>query len=274
MVDFNKPTVNILNNNNKIIGLSYDDYRHIRFNDKISIKNISSFKNDKFVKTILPIDNSNIFQKILKILVDNSIFISRYYEKIKIFNIGENEDEISQYKNYKLGNRSILNLFFSLNLLKFILNINKKNIKIIEIGCGYADICIFIKMLASQYNINIDYTIVDLKEWNNKVKEYLKLIKIDISNITFINYEDLCMRKINIGKYDLFFSKSAYSEFNENIRSFYLKNIISKCDYIFIIWNYLWKEAKDYGIDEYFKDKCKIETVLFFNKLDIVKSII
>ena len=272
MVNFNKPTVNILNNNNKIIGLSYDDYVHTRFNEKICKNNISSFKNNKFVKIILPIENSKNIKKIFKILVDNSIFINKYYEKIKIFNIGVNEDLICQYKNYKLGNRSILNLFFSLNLLKFILDIKKKNIKLIEIGCGYADVCIFIKMLASLYNININYTIVDLKDWNNKVKEYLKANNIDISNITFINYEDLCLKKINIGKYDLFFSKNAYSEFNVNIRSFYLNNIISNCDYIFIVWNYLWKEAKEYGIDEYFKDKCKIEPVLFFNKLDIVKS--
>lgn len=271
MVDYNKPSLKPIKTKTShlptSLGLSLGDYIHLKYNNEITKDTISDFKNNKNIQAILSNESSSISLNTLKYIVKNhNKILETYYTEIKKYNIGVNNSELSTHNNYTLWNKSIENMFWSINLLEYIKKIGKKEIRIVEVGCGFGDVYIFTNMFSELYNIKIKYTIIDLKDWIKKVKQYLSVNNIDISNITFINYEDLCNSK-KTEKYDVFFSKSAYSELNGYIRQFYIDNVVSKCNYIYIVWNYLWSACREHGVDEYFKDKCNIEKI---NSYDIV----
>lgn len=275
-MNYNKPSLISVNTKTNhlptSLGLSIGDYSHLKFNNDINENNMSLFKNDENIKRILPDNDSYHCIKALKYIeINHSKIIDKYYDKLIKYNIGVEKKDLTTYKSYTLWNKTIENLLWSIQILEYIKKINKTNISIVEVGCGYADIYTFITIISDFYNINISYTIIDLKQWINKVKQYLIVNNIDITNVSFINYEDLCDGK-RLNNYDFFFSKCAYSELNGYIRKFYLDNVVSKCNYVYIIWNYLWNACREHGIDDYFKDKCVIEKNNIFNDYDIVKT--
>lgn len=118
---------------------------------------------------------------------------------------------------------------------------NKKNIKIIEIGGGYGGLCLFIKKIFNEYDI--DYTIIDLPEPGVLQNKYISAL--GLTNCRIVSAFD--MDSISSEKFDLVISNYCLSEISLENQKEYFDKIIKNCDKKFFIWNYLTRE-KVFGI--------------------------
>lgn len=113
----------------------------------------------------------------------------------------------------------------------------KKKIKIVEIGGGYGGLCLFIKKMFKDYEV--DYTIVDLPEPGMLQKKYLSAVgQNDVKIVSCFDVDSLSNQK-----FDLVISNYCISEISEENKNQYFEKIIINCDKKFFVWNFLTIES-------------------------------
>lgn len=113
----------------------------------------------------------------------------------------------------------------------------KKKIKIVEIGGGYGGLCLFIKKIFKDYDV--EYTIVDLPEPGILQKKYLSAVNQSSTRVVSCFDIDTLANE----KFDLVISNYCISEISEENKNQYFEKIIVNCDKKFFVWNYLTIES-------------------------------
>lgn len=214
--------------------------------DDILFKNdISEFKN-----------NPQVLQMLDHVIPVHAIF---YLEVInEKFNISNDDiysfckinDSIGNPIKYKLIDNnpisltSIRYICHSLLILEYIKKLDIKNVKLVEVGCGYGGLMLALHFFQSKYDINIEkYYMVDLKQPNKLQEKYFNSIcelypntfNKNTMNIEFIestNYGS------EINEDNLFFiSNYCFSEIHDIHQKGYIKNLLPKCQHGFLCWN-------------------------------------
>lgn len=118
----------------------------------------------------------------------------------------------------------------------------KKKISVLEIGGGYGGLCLFMKKIFKDFEI--DYTIIDLPEPSALQNKFFAEAKLsDAKSISQLDIETIVGKK-----YDLVISNYCISEIGRENQEEYFKKIINNCDKKFFIWNYLTKVKKFFFI--------------------------
>lgn len=133
---------------------------------------------------------------------------------------------------------------------------NKKNIRILEIGGGYGGLCLYLKSIYKE--CDIDYTIIDLPEPSNLQNKFLK--EVGVQNARSISCKKI--DDLSNEKFDLVISNYCLSEISLENQEEYFKKLIINCDKKFYIWNYLTRKRKLF----FFKTK----DIEFLDKKDYI----
>lgn len=152
----------------------------------------------------------------------------------KKYNYSEQLTFFKHLNTYDISPTTLRYICFGLQILDVIINTNKQNISIIEVGGGYGGQCKILYDICLQFNINIQkYTIIDLEHVSKLQQKYLT--KLNVNNIVTLSNTE-CIDMLD-NEYDLFISNYALGEFKTDVQDFYIDNILSKCNKSFITWN-------------------------------------
>jgi len=108
-----------------------------------------------------------------------------------------------------------------------------KRIRLLEIGGGYGGLCLFIKRIFKDYDI--EYTIIDLPESGVLQTRYLSAV--GQSSTRIVSCFDL--DSLSSERFDLVVSNYCMSEISEDNKNQYFETLIRNCDKKFFVWNYL-----------------------------------
>jgi len=202
-----------------------------------SINDLTDFKSNPLLKSIL--EHVSFAQG------------QEYLEHINLINQYTQEDIINYCKeNDKYGNsekfdygfittsptnfRYILHSFL---ILKHLNELDKKEINIVEIGCGYGGLCLALNYFSKKMNITINnYYLIDLPDISNLQKLYLNNYSIDSS----LHYHNAFNYGSDIDNNDLFLiSNYCFSEISHENQQNYIKNLFAKISYGFMVWNHI-----------------------------------
>lgn len=151
------------------------------------------------------------------------------------------EEYNTKLNNYNISPTTLRYISFGINIMKYIMNY-EKNIDIVEVGGGYGGQCKILFDLSKIYDINIkSYTIIDLPDVSDLQKKYLE----KLGYINKINYQK--SDNVVIKNYDLFISNYALSEFTDDVRDYYIENVLKFSKYYYMIWNT--EKIQDYLIN-------------------------
>lgn len=147
---------------------------------------------------------------------------------------------------------SLRYMFQSLLILSHIKKLELKNVKIVEVGCGYGGLALALYYFKNIFEIDIKkYYMVDLTNPLALQKEYLKRININL-NLEFYDSKNFGE---DIKDDNLFFiSNYCFSEIHKSLQEEYIKKLLPKCNHGFITWNAieLYDFSKNYTYeDEY-----------------------
>ncbi len=159
----------------------------------------------------------------------------------KVFDYYEYLKEI-KLNTYFISATTLRYICFGLKILDYIISTGNSELDIIEVGGGYGGQCKILFDICNANNIKIKtYTIIDLENVVKLQKKYLDILHIPVLTVPF-NQDCISIIK---DKYDLFISNYALGEFEKNTQSFYIENILPRCENFYITWN-------SFPIDKYF----------------------
>lgn len=116
---------------------------------------------------------------------------------------------------------------------------NKKTIKILEIGGGYGGLCLYIKKIFTE--VDVDYTIIDLPEPSALQNKFLQTTEqSNARSVSCFTIDELAASQT----FDLVISNYCVSELSRQNQEEYFSKLINKCDKKFFIWNYLTRKKK------------------------------
>ena len=163
-------------------------------------------------------------------------------------------DEITSFcvKNDSIGNpikynysfvtcspTSLRYILHALLILEYIKSLNLNNLDIIEVGGGYGGLCLAMYHYAYKFDLNFNYTIVDLKYAGELQKKYLNLHSLSVDCVE--PYGEFLK-----GNEYFLISNYGFSEFDTEIQKKYISLLFPKVKYGFITWNYN-TEPYDFG---------------------------
>lgn len=118
--------------------------------------------------------------------------------------------------------------------------INKKGMRIVEIGGGYGGLCYILQTLCYFYDISIsDYTIIDLPDISKHQKKYLDDVlsrsynMTNQPNIKFVSNTEVDSTQ----QYDLCISIFSLGEFARSIIDSYYRDVLKKSEHTYLWWN-------------------------------------
>lgn len=150
------------------------------------------------------------------------------------YNYKEQLTFITNINTYNISPTTLRYICFGLQILDVIINTNKQNISIVEVGGGYGGQCKILYDICLQFNINISkYTIIDLNNVSLLQNKYLT--QLNVNNVVTLSNTE-CLDMLD-NEYDLFISNYALGEFKTDVQDFYIDNVLSKCNKSFITWN-------------------------------------
>lgn len=221
----------------------YETYK----NFVASLHDFSNFKSNPDYNYMLEHVDFNTGMSILNVLI-NELKID---EKI-ISRIVKKNDEVGNPIKYKYTDdivcspTSIRYIYHAHIILDYMKKLKLNNINIVEIGGGYGGLCLCIYNMKELYNVEIkSYTIIDLNEVHKLQREYLKYHNID----AIIKDADKYGSDID-EKNNFLIATYSFSEFEHDIQKKYAKNLFSKLNHGFFVWN---RPLYDIGLN------CKIE---------------
>lgn len=250
------------------------EYTHVSVcKEAIVNENIfNNFKNIREYTNIL--EHANYEQGIGYLL---NIFNNEEYKKFnwnlllendlignpKTFNYKDIFDKYDiKLNNYNISPTTLRYISFGINMIKYILNY-KKDIDIVEVGGGYGGQCKILFDLSIIYDINIkSYTIIDLSDVSDLQKKYLD----KLGYVDKIHYQK--SNNITIKNYDFFISNFALSEFVDEVRDFYIENVLKYSKYYYMVWNT--EKIQDYLINSDVLEE--IPKTGIYNKILIYKD--
>jgi putative sugar O-methyltransferase len=142
--------------------------------------------------------------------------------------------DIQNIGTYIISPSTLRYICFGLQIYKYIKQIGKNDISIIEVGGGYGGQCKVLTDICAQFNITIKkYTLIDLEGMSKLQQKYLD--KLNIKNIVTLSNKDY-FNKLD-DTYDLFISNYALGEFTTNVQNSYINNVLNRCGNYFITWN-------------------------------------
>ena len=205
----------------------------------------SNFKRNRYYCGILEHVSKTLGDKYANKLIEN------YFEYLKLLNweaIRENDKYGNPLKedytiffrsffnadNYKFSPSTLRYIYTGLQILSdFVSKNSKKEIDIIEIGCGYGGQAKVLYDLAPLFDITIKtYTACDLTEASLLQKRFLNNFNIDFIPIQYEN-----LKNHSTTEYDLCISNYCLGEIIEDIQNEYIEAIVKHCTNVFIIWN-------------------------------------
>lgn len=138
-------------------------------------------------------------------------------------------------QSYYMTHTTLRYICFSLDIITYLRSVSYEfnSLSIVEIGGGYGGQCkILIDTLRHFYpHLKLDYTIIDLEDVSKMQHKYLNELGYkDVSCSTSMNYKK--------NRYDLCISTFTIGEIGVNHQNDYIRNIILKCPYTYMIWNH------------------------------------
>lgn len=113
-------------------------------------------------------------------------------------------------------------------------NPDNNKINIVEIGGGYGGQCKVLQDMANLFDIEINsYTIIDYDIVCDLQRKYLG--KLNYDNVKFIHFND--KKSLFVSKHDLLISNYALGEICREYQDYYVKNVVSKANNVYMIWN-------------------------------------
>ena len=165
------------------------------------------------------------------------------------FRLGENDIVDFCKKNDLLGSpikhrysdilicspTSIRYIYHANLILSWMKQLDTKNIKIVELGCGYGGLCLAIQHFAKRYGVDIErYALIDLANASQLQKRYL----VEYSQNTFLEFHSAEDHGKTLDGTDWFFiSNYCFSEISSENQRKYIENLLPKCQHGFLAWN-------------------------------------
>lgn len=113
-------------------------------------------------------------------------------------------------------------------------NPDDKKINIVEIGGGYGGQCKVLQDMTNLFDLEINsYTIIDYDIVCDLQRKYLK--RLNYNNVKFVHFND--KKSLFVPKHNLLISNYALGEINRNYQDYYVKNVVSKAENVYMIWN-------------------------------------
>jgi putative sugar O-methyltransferase len=134
---------------------------------------------------------------------------------------------------------------------------DKKALRIVEIGGGYGGLCLYIKHIFKDFDV--DYTILDLPEPSKLQNKFILETKVDnVRSISGLNLES-----VEHEKFDLVISNYCISEIGRANQEEYFNKLVVNCNKKFFIWNYLTRLRKFFLFKTFDIDFIKKEDYIF-----------
>lgn len=134
---------------------------------------------------------------------------------------------------------------------------DRKKIRIVEVGGGYGGLCLYIKRIFKEYDI--DYTIVDLPEPSSLQNKFIQVTGLEHAKSVPGTMLDSLMGET----FDLVVSNYCISEIGRENQEEYFTKLIVNCDKKFFIWNYLTQPRKFFFFKSYEIDFLKKDDYIF-----------
>jgi hypothetical protein len=204
-----------------------------------ALESESSFQNFKRIKAfteVLEHISKELGTKYLKNIKDEFSL-----DRSSILEYTEKNDSIgnAQKEMYNDGifssSSSLRYIYHSLLILKYLKSLNKQEIHIVEVGCGYGGLCLAIDHFSKRMNLNIaSYSLIDIDVASSLQQKYLSNHKLSFPT----HFHSANNYGKDVPKTDLFLiSNYCFSELDMGHQKGYLEHLFPKCSHGFILWN-------------------------------------